>query len=148
MSATLLTPTRLAPTEIVDDVTRRQFLAMVTAAGLLAACGDDGDTVEGADTVRAFDRRRHRLGLLAGANREVTDAYLDGTRMRNRFYASLTMTRSRPPPRDRRPLRSHRHGRPGQDRFGREHRPSPAGAVLPGGSRDHATPAPCPGSRG
>lgn len=33
---TLTSPTRPA---IVDDVTRRQFITMLTAAGLLAACG-------------------------------------------------------------------------------------------------------------
>lgn len=54
-----MTPTTLAPVataDIIGAVTRREFLGLVSAAGLVAACGDDDD---GASTdVGAADRTR------------------------------------------------------------------------------------------
>ncbi|MGH9247790.1 MAG: ABC transporter substrate-binding protein [Acidimicrobiales bacterium] len=50
MTLTLPSSRACADLEIVDTATRREFIAMLGAAGLLAACGDDGDgdTSEGA----------------------------------------------------------------------------------------------------
>jgi iron complex transport system substrate-binding protein len=42
-AAAAVTLARHRPLEVVDEATRREFLAMLAAAGLLAACGDDGD---------------------------------------------------------------------------------------------------------
>lgn len=58
-----------------------------------ALVGQVTETVEGADTIRAHGRHDDRLDLLRAANRIVSARYLDGTAMRNRFYASLTVTR-------------------------------------------------------
>lgn len=38
----LVAPTHLDEFHVVDAATRREFIAMLTAAGLLAACGDNG----------------------------------------------------------------------------------------------------------
>lgn len=52
------TPTTLqpAPEDIIDDVTRREFLGLVVAAGLVAACGggddDDDNSAAAADATR------------------------------------------------------------------------------------------------
>lgn len=56
-------------------------------AGLLT------ETVEGAGTVRTYGRQAERVDRLRAANRLVAARYLDGTAMRNRFYATITITR-------------------------------------------------------
>jgi len=58
----LWTPSDL---EIVDDATRREFIALLGAAGLLAACGDNGDG--GGDAAADTDTRSidHALGTTA-----------------------------------------------------------------------------------
>lgn len=58
-----------------------------------ALVGQVTETVEAADTVRAYRRSADRLRLLHDANGRVTERYMAGTSMRNRFYASITMSR-------------------------------------------------------
>jgi ABC-type multidrug transport system fused ATPase/permease subunit len=60
---------------------------------LAGVVGQVTETVEAATTVRAFGRRADRLARLEEGNAAVTARYLDGTSMRNRFYATLTTTR-------------------------------------------------------
>lgn len=55
--------------------------------------GQVTETVEGTDTVLAHGRGPDRLAKLAASNAAVTARFLDGTSMRNRFYASITLTR-------------------------------------------------------
>lgn len=55
--------------------------------------GQVAETVEGAAAVQAHGQERARLDTLRRANGRVTDRYMDGTSMRNRFYASITLTR-------------------------------------------------------
>ena len=61
MSTTVARTTTATDLEILDDVTRREFLAGLAAAGLLAACGDDGGGALSGDspTGRSVD---HGLG--------------------------------------------------------------------------------------
>ncbi len=50
MTTTFACPTPVSDLEIVDDVSRREFIAMIGAAGLLAACGDGGVGSPGGET--------------------------------------------------------------------------------------------------
>lgn len=75
--------------DVVDDATRREFLAMLVAAGLLAACGEDGDSRDastGGDT-RTIE---HAGGVTEVAVRPARVAALDVTLASN--LASLGLT--------------------------------------------------------
>ncbi|MET1001507.1 MAG: ABC transporter ATP-binding protein, partial [Acidimicrobiia bacterium] len=52
------------------------------------------ETTEGAETVRTYGREAHQLAALARADERVVDGYLDGMRMRVRFFASLTFVQA------------------------------------------------------
>lgn len=50
MTPTLLARPGFAPSPEIDDATRRQFLALLAAGGLLTACSDDDDPIEASPT--------------------------------------------------------------------------------------------------
>lgn len=91
----LLALVAVPPMAVAGRVLRRQSQVVYPRyrAEIGSLLGQVTETVEGADAVLAHGRAADRLDRLRSANAVVTARYLDGTTMRNRFYASITLTR-------------------------------------------------------
>ncbi len=91
----LLTLVAVPPMAAAGRVLRRRSRVVYPRyrAEIGTMLGQVTETVEGTDTVLAHGRGPERLEQLRSANRLVADRFLDGTAMRNRFYASITLTR-------------------------------------------------------
>jgi ATP-binding cassette subfamily B protein len=91
----LLTLVAVPPMAAAGRVLRRRSRVVYPRyrAEIGSVLGRVTETVEGADTVLAHGRGPERLDELTAANRVVAARFLDGTAMRNRFYASITLTR-------------------------------------------------------
>lgn len=91
----VLTLVAVPPMALAGRVLRRRGAVVYPRyrAEVGTVLGQMTETVEGADTVLAHGRASDRLDQLAAGNLVVTSRFMDGTAMRNRFYASITLTR-------------------------------------------------------